>query len=433
LAVKGNILQNVLKGSNKIGSKKQQLPIVHQKRALKKLLRRAKDTSFGKVYRFNQILNSDNPIKSFQKFVPIHDYDSIFEKWWFRTLSGEEDVCWPSKINRFALSSGTSGSPSKRIPVSRSQLRKIRRASMKQMMFFNQYDFPKEFFEASVLGVGGSSTLTKIDGRKEGDLSGIISANLPSWFSNLYKPEKEISALTNWDEKIEEMVRNAPNWDIGIIAGIPAWIQILLEKIIERYGLNNIHDLWPNFSVLTHGGVAFGPYKDNFEKLLGKPVDYMETYLASEGFMAISSGKGTPLKLLLNNGIFFEFIPFNDDNFTPDGQVVQYPEILTIEEVKDDTNYAIILSTCAGAWRYMLGDTIKFINKDNAEIIITGRTKHYLSLCGEHMSVDNMNQAIETACKKLDVVIPEFAVSGFPYENLFAHKWYIGTNNEIDA
>jgi hypothetical protein len=303
---------------------------------------------------------------------------------------------------------------------------------MKQMMFFNQYDFPKEFFEASVLGVGGSTSLTKIDGRKEGDLSGIISANLPSWFNNLYKPEKEISALTNWDEKIEEMVKNAPNWDIGIIAGIPAWIQILLEKIIERYELNNIHDLWPNFSVLTHGGVAFGPYKDNFEKLLGKPVDYMETYLASEGFMAISSGKGTPLKLLLNNGIFFEFIPFNDDNFTPDGQVVQYPEILTIEEVKNDTNYAIILSTCAGAWRYMLGDTIKFLNKDNAEIIITGRTKHYLSLCGEHMSVDNMNQAIEIACKKLNVVIPEFTVSGFAYENLFAHKWYIGTNNEIN-
>lgn len=432
MAVKGNILQNILKGSNRIGSKKEFAPIIEQKRALKKLLRRAKDTSFGKVYRFDKILTSDDCVKSFQKFVPIHDYDSMYEKWWFRTLKGEEDVTWPGKISKFALSSGTSGSPSKHIPVSRSQLRKIKRASIKQMMYLNQYDFPVEFFEASVLGVGGSSTLTKVDGRKEGDLSGIISANLPSWFSNLYKPEREITAMTNWDAKIEEMVKNAPNWDIAIIAGIPAWIQILIENIIDRYKLNNIHDIWPNFSVLIHGGVAFGPYKDNFQKLLGKEIDYMETYLASEGFMAISSGKGTPLKLLLNNGIFFEFIPFNEWNFTPDGQIVEYPEVLNIEQVKEGVDYAILISTCAGSWRYMIGDTIKFLNTEKGEIVITGRTKHYLSLCGEHLSVDNMNQAIEIACKKLNINIPEFTVTGFAYENLFAHKWYIGCDSEVD-
>lgn len=432
MAVKGNILQNILKGSNRVGSKKEFTPVVHQKRALKKLLRRAKDTSFGKVYRFDKILISDDPMKSFRKFVPIHDYDSMHEKWWFRTLSGEEDVCWPGKISKFALSSGTSGSPSKQIPVSRSQLRKIKRASIKQMMYLNQFEFPVEFFESSVLGVGGSSTLTNIDGRKEGDLSGIISATLPSWFSNLYKPEKEITAMTDWDAKIEEMVKHAPNWDIGIVVGIPAWIQILIEKIIERYNLNNIHDLWPNFSVLIHGGVAFGPYRGNFEKLLGKKIDYMETYLASEGFIAISSGKGTPLKLLLNNGIFFEFISFNEWNFTPDGHIVEYPEVLNISQVEEDVDYAILLSTCAGAWRYMIGDTVRFVNKETAEIVITGRTKHYLSLCGEHLSVDNMNQAIELACKKLNIIIPEYTVTGFAYENLFAHKWYIGSDDNID-
>lgn len=433
MAVKGNILKGILKNSSKLGTTRNKSNIVNQRTALKRLLRRAKDTSFGKVYRFDKILDTHDPIETFQKFVPIHDYDLIYDKWWFRTLSGEEDVCWPGKITRFALSSGTSGAPSKQIPVSRSQLRKIRRASLKQIAYLNQYDFPNDFFDSSILGVGGSSSLVKIDGRKEGDLSGIISANLPSWFTTIYKPEKEISGIRNWDEKIEEMVKAAPNWNIGIIAGIPAWIQILIEKIIERYDLNNIHEIWPNFNVLVHGGVAFGPYKENFEKLLGKKIDYMETYLASEGFMAISSGMGTPLKLLLNNGIFFEFIPFNEDNFTPDGKVVEYPEILTIDEVVENKDYAIIISTCSGAWRYMIGDTIKFLNAAEAEIIITGRTKHFLSLCGEHLSVDNMNQGIRAVSETLNVSIPEFAVTGLAHENLFAHKWFIGVTEDQDV
>lgn len=426
MAVKGNILYTVLKSSSRLGSKKEQSPAVQQRRALTRLLRRAKDTSFGKVYRFNKILQSDNPVESFQKYIPISDYNSMYEKWWFRTLSGEEDVSWPGKINKFALSSGTSGAPSKHIPVSRSQMRKIRRASLKQLTNLNKYTFDKEFYDTFILGVGGCTKLTKVDGRKEGDLSGIIAANFPNWFNPLYKPEKEISGICDWDEKIEQMVEAAPNWNIGIIAGIPSWIQILLEKIIERYNLNSIHDLWPHFSLLVHGGVAFGPYKENFSKLLGRPIEYMETYLASEGFMAINRGTDTPLELLLNNGIFFEFVPFNDDNFTSDGQLVEFPEVLTIDQIKEGENYALLLSTCSGAWRYMIGDTIKFLDVAKAQIVITGRTKHYLSLCGEHLSVDNMNKGIEMVCKELNLTIPEYTVHGFAYENLFAHKWHIG-------
>lgn len=407
-------------------------PIQLQKRALKRLMRRAKDTQFGKAYRFHKILNSDDPIVTFQRFVPIHDYDSMFEKWWHKTIDGKEDIAWPGKISRFALSSGTSGSPSKQIPVSRSLLRKIRRASLKQIQYLANFDFQKEFFDTYILGVGGSTSLVKIDKRKEGDLSGIINANLPGFMNVIYKPEREITDLRDWDLKIEKMVEQAPNWNIGIIAGIPSWIQILIEKIIDRYDLNNIHELWPNFRVLVHGGVAFGPYKENFEKLLGEPIEYMETYLASEGFMAISSGKGSPLKLLLNNGIFFEFIPFNDENFNQDGDLVSYPEIITIDKVEEHTNYAIILSTCSGAWRYLIGDTIQFINKENAEIIITGRTKHYLTICGEHLSVDNMNKALEKTCEELNIKVPEFCVNAFAYENLFAHKWYIGSNDTFD-
>lgn len=433
MAVKGNILQSVLKRTTKIGTKNEEKsPILLQRRALKRLLRRAKDTKFGKKYRFNKILASDDPIVTYQRFVPIYDYDSIYEEWWHQTIEGKEDVTWPGTINKFALSSGTSGSPSKYIPVSRSLLRKIRRASLKQIQYLNNFDFPKEFFDTSILGVGGSTSLKKVDKRKEGDLSGIINAKLPAFMSVIYKPEKEITDIRDWDEKIEKMVEQAPNWNIGIIAGIPSWIQILLEKIIEKYDLNSIHDIWPNFRVLVHGGVAFGPYRENFEKLLGKKIEYMETYLASEGFMAISSGKGTPLKLLLNNGIFFEFIPFNEDNFNQDGELVSYPEIITVDKVEENKNYAIVLSTCAGSWRYILGDTIQFIDKENCEIIITGRTKHYLTVCGEHLSVDNMNKALELTCAEMDIKVPEFCVTAFAYENLFAHKWYVGSDDTFD-
>lgn len=433
MAVKGNILQSVLKRTTKIGAKNElKTPIQLQRRALKRLLRRAKDTEFGKKYRFHKILSSEDAIITYQRFVPIFDYDSMYETWWKKTIAGIEDISWPGIINKFALSSGTSGSPSKQIPVSRSQLRKIRRASLKQIQYLNNFDFPKEFYDTYILGVGGSTSLTKVDKRKEGDLSGIINANLPGFMNVIYKPEKEITDLRDWDLKIDKMVEEAPNWNIGIIAGIPSWIQILLEKIIKKYELNSIHDIWPNFRVLVHGGVAFGPYRENFEKLLGQKIEYLETYLASEGFMAISSGKGSPLKLLLNNGIFFEFIPFNDHNFNQDGELVSYPEIVTIDKVNENENYAIVLSTCSGSWRYILGDTIQFVNKENAEIIITGRTKHYLTICGEHLSVDNMNKALELTCQKMDIQVPEFCVTAFAYENLFAHKWYVGSSDTID-
>jgi len=433
LAVKGNILQSVLKRTTKIGSKKElKSPIQLQRRALKRLLRRAKDTEFGKRYRFHKILSSEDPVVTYQRFVPIFDYDQMYESWWKKTIEGGEDITWPGIITKFALSSGTSGSASKQIPVSRSQLRKIRRASLKQIQYLTNFGFEKEFFDTYILGVGGSTSLTKIDKRKEGDLSGIINANLPGFMNVIYKPEKEITDIRDWDTKIERMVEQAPQWNIGIIAGIPSWIQILLEKIIDKYELDSIHDIWPNFSVLVHGGVAFGPYKENFEKLLGKKVEYFETYLASEGFMAISSGNGSPLKLLLNNGIFFEFIPFTDQNFNQDGELVSYPEILTIEEVEENQQYAIVLSTCSGSWRYILGDTIQFVDKEKAEIIITGRTKHYLTICGEHLSVDNMNKALELTCQELRIKVPEFCVTAFAYENLFAHKWYIGSDDSFE-
>jgi hypothetical protein len=203
--------------------------------------------------------------------------------------------------------------------------------------------------------------------------------------------------------------------------------------IIERYQLNNIHEIWPNLTFFVHGGVSFEPYKVGFEKLLGKPITYVETYLASEGFLAWQDKQDTKgMRLSFNQHIFFEFVPFDDANFDSNGDLVTNPTTLLIHEVEENKDYAILISTVAGAWRYLIGDTIRFIDKENAEIIITGRTKHFLSLVGEHLSVDNMNKAIQLVSEELNISIPEFCVAGEPVGSFFGHHWYIACDQNLD-
>jgi hypothetical protein len=185
--------------------------------------------------------------------------------------------------------------------------------------------------------------------------------------------------------------------------------------------------------VYVHGGVSFDPYRKGFEKLLGRPIYYIETYLASEGFLAYQAiPKRKSMRLVLNNGIFYEFVPFDDANFLPSGEIKSDAESFLIDEVEEGKEYAILLSTCAGAWRYLIGDVVKFVSVEEAEIIITGRTKHFLSLCGEHLSVDNMNKAIELVADEMNIAVKEFTVAGIPYETLFAHHWFIGTDDKVD-
>jgi hypothetical protein len=284
--------------------------------------------------------------------------------------------------------------------------------------------------------LGGSTQLQKGATYFAGDLSGIQQKNIPFWFLGLglYKPGKKIAREKDWSKKLEEIVEKAPEWDIGFIVGVPAWLQLCIEKIIERYKLKNIHDLWPNLAFYVHGGVALEPYKKGFQKLLGKPITFIETYLASEGFLAYQNRQDTRgMHLVLNNNIFFEFVPFDDENFDSDGNMLPEPTAYMIHEIEENRDYAILISTNAGAWRYAIGDTIRLVDKEKSEIIITGRTKHFLSLVGEHLSVDNMNKAIEMASEELNVFIPEFTVAGVPHGNFFAHQWYIATDDKVDA
>ncbi len=405
-----------------------------QKKLLKKLLRKAQFTAFGEYYKFSEILSQKDVIKAFQDNVPVHDYNKIFKKWWYRTLSGEAFVCWPDRVKYFALSSGTSEASSKQIPVTNDMLRAIKKTSVRQITTLAKHDFPNEFYEKGILMLGGSTHLVYNGKYYEGDLSGITAGNIPFWFQYFYKPGRKISKERDWSTKLDEIVKKANNWDIGVICGVPAWLQILMEKIISYYNVKTIHDIWPNLSIYVHGGVSFEPYKKGFEKLLSHPLTYIETYLASEGFIAYQTRPDTnSMQLVTDNGLFYEFVPFNDKNFDNEGNLISNPETLTIDQVEENKGYVLLLSSCAGAWRYMIGDTIKFTSKELCEIAITGRTKHFLNICGEHLSQDNMNTAIKMLEDKYNVEIREFAVAGIRHSSMFAHKWYLGIDSGFDA
>jgi hypothetical protein len=409
-------------------------PRSQQLRVLKKLLRKARFTQFGQKFQFDQILMSKHAGKKFQELVPIYNYNTIYADWWHKTLEGKSDVCWPGKIKYYALSSGTSEAASKYIPITNDLLRGNRIVMVKQLISLRTYqDIPVKAIGKGWLMLGGSTALQKNAGYYAGDLSGITAKKVPFWFQPFYKPGKKIAKETDWNKKLEEIVEKAPQWDISFIVGVPAWIQMCMEMVIERYKLKTIHDIWPNLAFFVHGGVSFEPYKQGFQKLLGKKITYIETYLASEGFIAYQDRQDAKgMRLVTSDHIFHEFVPFDDNNFDADGEINPNAQALMIHEVEEGKDYALLLSTSAGAWRYLIGDTIRFTDKERCEIIITGRTKHFLSLVGEHLSVDNMNKAVQCASEEMNISIPEFTVVGEPYESFFAHHWYVASDDTFD-
>ncbi len=411
-----------------------------QKAELRKLMISARNTKFGQHYQFKNLLkafkNNADPLayyREYAKTVPIHNYNKMHDEWWHLNQKGQRDVCWPGKVKYFALSSGTSEASSKYIPVTREMKKAIQKTSIRQILTLSHYDLPGKIFQSGILMLGGSTHLNKEGSYFSGDLSGIQAAQLPFWFQHFYKPGKKISKTKDWESKLEEITHKAKDWNIGIIVGVPAWIQILLEKIIEHYKVAHIHEVWPSLQIYVHGGVSFEPYRKGFEALLGRELTYIETYLASEGFIGFQAKPNVKsMRMVMNNGLFYEYVPFEDSNFDENGDLLPGAKTLTVGEVEEGKDYALLLSSCAGAWRYLIGDVIRFVSMEESEIIITGRTKHFLSLCGEHLSVDNMNRAINLAARDLGISIKEFAVAGIPYGSLFAHQWYIGSDDPVD-
>jgi hypothetical protein len=430
------ILGSIIKGAIDIRSRLSVKSSFYkqQARQLRWLLSRAENTAMGRHFNFADLALREDPVKAFQKALPIYDYQSIFDAWWHRALKGERDVCWPGKVKYFALSSGTSESSSKHIPVTRDQIKAIQRGTLKQILSTRNFNFSKEQYETEILFVGGSTNLNYNGTYFSGDLSGITTGTQPRWFQNFTLPGPEITQLKDWENKLQEIVEKAGQWNVGFICGVPAWIQILFERIIRHYNVRSIQDVWPNLKVLVHGGVAIHPYRKSIDALCSKPLIYLDTYMASEGYLAFQArpNEQQALKLLTDNKVFFEFIPFTNDNFDADGNVKPQATALNVAEVEQDVEYAVLISNCACAWRYLIGDTVRFTDVQRCEIVITGRTKHFLSLCGEHLSVDNMNQAIRMMATDLGLVINEYCVAGVPYDGLFAHDWYVGTDKPAD-
>lgn len=401
-----------------------------QQKTLNKLIVKAQDTAFGRVHYFKEMVDCNSLLTDFQQAMQMGDYLNMLP-WWTRMRLGEENVTWPEPIKNYAVSSGTSDGSSKYIPVSDQMLRQIKRASLRQVLSIIQTDVPKDHIAKKWLMIGGSTELEYNGIYYSGDLSGITTGSVPVLFQRLSKPGIHIRKEKNWTDKIAKMTEEAKDWDVGMVAGVPAWVKLLMESIIDKYNLDTIHDIWPHFEAYIHGGVSLSPYKKSLDSLMGRPIKYFETYLASEGFIAyqtrVDSDGG--MRLLIRNGIYYEFVPFNEDNFTESGELRASARSLTLSQVNDRDEYALMISTCSGAWRYLIGDTIKFTSLDRCEIKITGRTKHFLSLCGEHLSVDNMNQAIELVSNEFDATMDEFTVCGVPYQGFFAHVWYIACDN----
>jgi hypothetical protein len=436
MALLGNLIARSLEVRKKF-----KLPVAspysYQRHTLRQLLERGQYTSFGKHYGFGDILSKEvDFVKAYKTRVPVHTYNEMHERWWHRCQLGEENVTWPGKVKYFALSSGTSESASKHIPVTNDMLKSTKKVGFKQLYSMTDFNIPPVAFQKGILMLGGTTSLFEKGDYYEGDMSGISAKNMPRWMSNFfYKPGQKISKRPKWEDRIKLIIRKAPQWDVGTVCGVPAWVQIVLEEVIKYHKVKHIHEIWPNLSIYIHGGVSFEPYKESFKKLLGRPIEFIETYMASEGSFGFKARPGDHgIKLVLNAGIFYEFVPFTAENFDEDGNPKQNPTSYLIHEVDEQTEYAVMLSTCAGAWRYYIGDVVRFTDAKEGEIAIVGRTKQFLSLCGEHMSVDNMNKAVDTVSRKMGITIREFAVAGFKYENLFAHRWYIGCDDpNVDA
>jgi len=391
---------------------------------LKKLLNAAKDTEIGNKYDFKTISNH----KEYINRVPVIDYESI-KPYIIRLRQGQQNLLWHSDIKWFAKSSGTTTDKSKFIPVSAEAIEECHFKGGKDMLSMYCNNNPETLlFDGKALALGGSHQISDFNNESYyGDLSAIIIQNLPWWAEFMRTPNLSITLMDKWEHKIEKMADVTKDENVTNISGVPSWTLLLLKRILEKTGKNNILEVWPNLELFTHGGVSFVPYKEQFKKIIpSAKMNYLETYNASEGFFGIQDrNNADDMLLMLDYGVYYEFIPSSDfDNETP--------KTLTLEEVEIGENYALVITTNAGLWRYKIGDTVRFTSKYPYRIKITGRTKNFINAFGEELIVDNAEKAISIACDKTNALIKEFTAAPifFSDKNSGGHEWLIEFEKE---
>ena len=398
-------------------------PIDVQNELLFRLLHKAKDTEVGIQYQFNTIKN----YKEFSEKVPIQTYESI-EHLIDRTRKGEQNVFWPTPIKWFAKSSGTTNAKSKFIPVSDEALENCHFKAGKDMLGLYINNNPEaQLFTGKGLRLGGSSAVYEDNNTYFGDLSAIIIENLPFWADFSSAPKQETALMSEWEAKMDAIVNETIDEDITSLVGVPSWMLVLLNRVLEKTGKNNILEVWPNLEVYFHGGVNFNPYREQFKKIIPKTdFKYFETYNASEGFFAIQDeNHSLDLLLMLDYGIFYEFIPMNCfDN--------EHSKAIPLSEVKLNVNYAMVITTNGGLWRYLIGDTVKFTSLNPFRIRITGRTKHFINVFGEELIIENAENALKQACLKTNAEVCEFTVAPIFMDDKKSggHEWIIEFKKE---
>ncbi len=394
-------------------------PLELQDEVLFSLLNSARDTVWGKAHDYDSIASHQD----FQHAVPLQKYGDI-KPYVERLRDGEKNLLWPGEVKWFAKSSGTTSDKSKFIPVTKESLEDCHMRGPKDVFaqFIKNYPETK-ILKGKTLILGGSHRINKSSNNSfYGDLSAILIENVPFWADFIRTPSTEIALIEEFEEKIDKIIDTALDQNVTSFSGVPSWYLVLFKKVLEKTGKSNILEVWPNMEVFVHGGVNFEPYRKQYNKLFpSSQMRYMETYNASEGFFGIQDSiHSNDMLLMLDYGVYYEFIPMKDWDS-------ENPEVISLKDVELNENYAIVISTSAGLWRYIIGDTIKFTCKFPFKIKVTGRTKHFINAFGEEVIIDNAEKAIQIACEHTHSIVNEYTAGPvfMGDKQKGAHEWII--------
>lgn len=398
-------------------------PVQAQREVLQELVTAAQYTEFGRKYNFSTLFT----IKAFKQAVPIQEYDDL-KPYIHRIMDGEQNLLWNTPVYWFAKSSGTTSDKSKFIPISDESLEDCHYKAAKDVLTLYYNAHPEsDLLTGKGLVIGGSHNIHTVNEETHyGDLSAVLLQNTPFWSHWIRTPELSIALMDEWETKIEKLAETTITENVTSISGVPTWTMVLFKRILEITGKSNMSEVWPNLELYMHGGVSFTPYREQFRRLIGKPINYLEMYNASEGFFAAQDNpKEDGMLLFTDHGVFMEFMPIEEYG-------KQDPHTIGLNQVELGKNYALIISTNGGLWRYMIGDTIQFTTLSPYRIKVSGRLKHYINAFGEEVIVDNTDKAVSIASEKTGAVVNDYTAAPvyFSEEQNGAHEWLIEFEKE---
>lgn len=401
-------------------------PAMAQRDVLQNIVTAAQYTEFGRKYNFSKLFT----VRAFKETVPVHEYDDL-KPYIERIMNGEQNVLWNTPIYWFAKSSGTTSDKSKFIPVSEESLNDCHFKGAKDVLtLYYNFNPNSGLLTGKGLVIGGSHRLNPINTDAQfGDLSAVLLQNTPFWGHWIRTPDLSIALMDEWESKIEKLAQSTIKENVTSVSGVPTWTLILFKRILEMTGKKNIAEVWPSFELFMHGGVSFVPYKEQFQKLIGKKINYLELYNASEGFFAAQdSPESDGMLLFVDHGIFMEFMPVSE-------QGKKFPKTIGLKDVEIGKNYALIISTNGGLWRYLLGDTVQFTSINPFRIKVSGRLKHFINAFGEELIIDNSDKAIAVASEKTGAIVTDYTAGPvyFTDSSNGAHEWLIEFEKEPDS